>query len=170
MRLFKEILWISVVIVLVSACEKTVEQEMPPPFMESFADIEECLSFASMKGNQPNQDQSCISYSYDGDSTLSIIHYNSGFNCCPEAILTSFEIRNDTIFITEDDSLSLCRCNCLFNVEMTIHNLSPGEYVLKIYEPLVGPKEKPFVISLDLENQPNDKVCIKREFYPWLEL
>lgn len=169
MKFVKGILWISAIVVLVCACEKE-EKELPPPYMNSFADVEKCLSFPPMKSTQPNEDNSCISYKYDGDSTLSIIHYNSGFNCCPEAIITSFEIRNDTIFIAEDDSLELCRCNCLFNVEMTIHNLPPAKYVISVKEPYVPEKEEKFVIDIDLENTLEDKFCIKREYYPWREL
>jgi len=154
---------------LLAACEKE-EEEKPAPYMESFADVEECLSFTPLKSGQPGPNQSCIHYSYDGDSTLEIIHYNSGFNCCPEKILTSFEIRNDTIFIVENDSLRLCRCNCLFNVEMTIHNLHPGQYVLKIDEPYVPEKEQTFLFNMILEKATVNQVCIDREFYPWQEL
>jgi hypothetical protein len=95
------------------------------------------------------------------------MHYNSGFNCCPEEILTSFILQDDTIFIVEDDAKELCRCNCLFNVEMTIHNLPPGKYVLKIEEPYVDQKDQIFIIDLDLEDLPMDQVCKYRDFYPW---
>ena len=116
--------------------------------MESFADVEECLSFAPLKGNQPGQNQSCIFYEYDGDSVLKINHYNSAFNCCPEEIITSFELRNDTIYIVEDDAKQLCKCNCLFNVEMTIHNLPPGKYVIRIEEPYVTQEDQIFVFDM----------------------
>ena len=166
MRSIKILSLISFIFFLFAACEK-VEEQMPPPFMESFADVEECLSFPLMKSNQPGENQSCLFYKYDGDSILNITHYNAGFNCCPEKILTSFELRNDTIFITEDDSLQLCRCNCLFNVEFTIHNLPPGQYVITLNEPLVPLEEKKFIIDIDLEDVPMDQICQFRDFYPW---
>ena len=169
MKFFRNIYPIAILVLLFSSCEKNEKPELPPPFMDSQADVTECLSFPSMKGNQPDQDQSCVSYTYDGDSILSITHFNSGCNCCPEAILTFFELRNDTIFITEDDSLELCRCNCLFNVEMTIHNLSPAKYVISIEEPYVPEDEKKFIFELDLENTLSDKICIDRSYYPWFE-
>ncbi len=161
---------LSIFFFTMSACEKNEENQLPPAFMDSYADVNECLSFPPLKGTQPDQDQSCVSYTYDGDSILSITHFNSGFNCCPEAILTSFEIRNDTIFITEDDSLELCRCNCLYNVDFTIHNLPPAKYVISIEEPYVPEEEKQFVFDIDLENTAADKVCIDRVYYPWREL
>lgn len=152
---------------LLFSCERNNSEIAGDPFMESFADVEECLSFTPLKGNQPGPGESCIHYFYDGDSTLEIIHYNSGFNCCPEEILTTFELLGDTIFITEDDAKELCRCNCLFNVEMTIHNIPPGKYVIKITEPYVEEENQVFIIDLDLENIPMDQVCKTREFYPW---
>ncbi len=159
----------SLIIFLFAACEK-VEKEKPAPFMDSFADVEECLSFPLLKGNQPDENQSCIFYEYDGDSVLEITHYNAGFNCCPEKILTSFELRNDTIFIVEDDSLELCRCNCLFNVEMTIHNLPPGKYVIKVTETYVQLEDQIFIFNIDLEDILMDQICKYRDFYPWSEL
>jgi hypothetical protein len=154
-------------LVLTSACERDGQDLIEDPYLESYADVEECLKFTPLKGNQPGPTQSCIHYSYDGDSTLEITHYNSGFNCCPEEVLTSFSLRDDTIFIVEDDAKELCRCNCLFNVEMTIHNLPPGKYVLKIEEPYVDQKDQIFIIDLDLEDLPMDQVCKYRDFYPW---
>ena len=156
----------SLMFFLFAGCEKE-KKEMPPPFMESFADVEECLSFPPLKSDQPGPDESCFYYEYDGDSTMRITHYNAGFNCCPEKILTSFELRNDTIFIVEDDSLQLCRCNCLFNVEMTIHNLPPGRYMVKIEEPFVTQADQVFILDIDLLEYPIGRFCKTRDFYPW---
>ena len=168
MKPLKLLFVIGMVFFLFPYCEKA-EQQLPDPYLESFAVVEECLSFSPVKGDQPGPDRSCIFYEYDGDSTLKITHYNAGFNCCPEKVLTSFELRNDTIFIVEDDSLQLCRCNCLFNVEMTLHNLPSGKYVLKLGEPLVNQENELFIINLDLDRVTTDYICIYRDFYPWRE-
>jgi len=166
MKSIKVISIIGLFFFLLSGCEKAAE-DLPTPYMESFADVGECLSYTPLKGNQPGPNQSCIFYEYDGDSVLKITHYNSAFNCCPEEIITSFEFRNDTIFIVEDDAKELCRCNCLFNVEMTIHNLPPGRYIMKVSEPNVPQEDQIFMFELDLNDVPADQVCKYREFYPW---
>ena len=149
-----------------AGCEKA-KIELPAPFMESYADVEECLSFIPFKGSQPDPGQSCVLYEYDGDSILKIKHNNAAFNCCPEEILTSFELRNDTIFIKEDDAKDLCRCNCLYNVEFVIHNLPPGKYILKFEEPLVPPGEEELIIEIDLKDYQKNQICLDRDYYPW---
>jgi len=171
MKSLKGLIPAIIALVFLGGCETTDnEPDLPDPYLDSYADVEECLSFSLLKDSQPGPNQSCVSFSYDGDSLLSIIHYNSAFNCCPEKVLTTFELRNDTILITEDDSLQLCRCNCLFNVDMKIHNLPPSEYVMIIREPYVDQEDQIFVIDLDLENMRAGQVCKYRDFYPWHEL
>lgn len=155
--------------VMVISCGRDEPEITSDPYLESYADVEECLSFPPLKGSQPAQNQSCINYDYDGDSVLEIIHYNSAFNCCPEEVLTSFHLSNDTIYIAEDDAKELCRCNCLFNVEMTIHNLKPGQYVLVIDEIYVEDKDQLMIFDIDLKKKPAGQFCKFRDFYPWHE-
>ncbi len=147
------------------ACNKEESVE-PDPSMTSTTDMI-CNFQFPMKGDEPGENQSCVFWEYDGDSTLLMTHYNAGFNCCPEAILTSMEIRGDTLYITERDSMQLCRCNCLFDIDFVVHNLKSQKYVVKFIEPFVIEPNQPLIFNIDLENNLSGRDCDFRDYYPW---
>jgi len=53
---------------------------------------------------------------------------------------------------------------------MTIHNLPPGNYLIKIEEPYVSQEDQIFVFDMNLEEETQEQVCKYRDFYPWYEL
>ncbi len=129
-----------------------------------------CKSFApGEKTDSIPPDQECIEWQYDGESTLTLTHYNAGFNCCPEEFLADFEFVDDTIVVTEDEVLfnGGCYCLCLFNVYYRIWDIQPGEYTMVLVGLYTG-DEEPLTCTLTLPKEPaSGECCIERDFYPW---
>lgn len=70
--------------------------------------------------------------------TLTVIHYNVSFNCCPAGIRSFAEIDTETyqIELWEEeyfDFEDMCACDCLYNVTSPIPNLFPGTFHLTVY-------------------------------------
>ena len=155
------------VFLLLPSCNNS-DDEGRTPFLTESSDLV-CKSFLPLKGNQPGPGLSCVDYSYDGDSILTLSHLNSAFNCCPEDILVEFEIKGDSILITEDDKEELCKCNCLFDVEIKLHNIGKDKYHVRFKEPYVFQDSTRMTFPIDLENEPVGRFCVKRTYYPWRE-
>jgi len=147
---------------LLAACERQPDGVM---YLTSDSDLI-CKSGGELKTNDPVASQSCIRYEFDGDSTLYMVHYNAGFNCCPGQIVVNMEVKGDSILITEDDLVSECRCNCLFHVNLTVHNLNRTKYHVKVIEPLAR-VDNLLTFDLDLKKNPTGQACVERDYYPW---
>ena len=160
----KRILFFTALVLLLGSCEKP--QDVPTS-LTSTSDVV-CKSGEDLKTGEPGKTQSCISFEYDGDSTLYMVHYNAGFNCCPEQILVDLEVKGDSLIITEDDLKQDCRCNCLFHVNITVHNLKRTKYHVKFIEPLAR-VESLLVFDLDLKKKPTGQECVVRNYIPWAE-
>ena len=147
------------------ACNKE-DPVNPDPYASLETDML-CKSGVELKGEGPDAGQSCVLWEYSEDSVLILKHLNAGFNCCPEKLFTDLAIKGDTIEITERDSLQLCRCNCLYDLEITIHYLKPQKYIIHMVEPFVVEPKEPLIFEIDLKNQSSGKVCADRDYYPW---
>ena len=93
-------------------------------------------------------------------------HINTGFNCCPEILYVTVYVVNDTITIEEDEKEQLCLCRCLYDIDMEIHDILPGEYHVKVVEPYCGDQEK-LEFRLDLNDINEGTYCVPRTEYPW---
>ncbi|MGB2696630.1 MAG: carboxypeptidase regulatory-like domain-containing protein [Candidatus Zixiibacteriota bacterium] len=114
-------------------------------------------------------DQDCVQYDYDGESVLLIKHINAGFNCCPDEIIAHITAQDNIITIQEDESLESggCHCLCLFDVDLRITKLKPGEYTIKVLELYLDPNDEPLEFTVDLISSPSGTYCIERDHYPW---
>ena len=110
--------------------------------------------------------QSCIVWEYYGQSRLTLHHVNAGLNCCPEG---RAEVTVSEGVITVDETIidGLCDCYCLFDVDMLVVNLPPGEYTVVVREPLWSTPGETFEFTVDLNASPTGQVCIERNLYPW---
>ncbi len=160
----KVLLILSISLFGIYSCNR--EDIYPDPYMSDSYDMV-CKDKGPLKGEGPESNQTCVDWEYDGDSTLQFTHYNAGFNCCPEAILTSMKISGDTIYISERDSMQLCRCNCLYDIDFSIHNLRPQKYIVEFVEAYVVEPSPPLVFEIDLKDALSGKVCQDRDYYPW---
>lgn len=152
----------AVFILMACSREQTPDQD---PVMSYYSDTV-CKFTDPLKGDSPGQDQTCVNWSYR-DDTLFLTHYNAGFNCCPEKILTSMHLSGDTIYLKERDSLQLCRCNCLYDIDYAIAHLAEGSYVIAFDEPFVTDPKEPLVFQIDLDEQQAGSYCQERDYYPW---
>jgi hypothetical protein len=132
-----------------------------PPY--SLNDQFGCKTFWK-SGYPPDVD--CMVYNYDG-GTLSLQHYNAGFNCCPEQIVVDMWLVGDTIMIEEIEINGDCFCMCLFDLDMQMNYLEPGYYVIRVIEPYVDSSEVPLDFAVDLVAEPDGEYCVPRQFYPW---
>jgi hypothetical protein len=116
-----------------------------------------------------SSDQDCIEYYYDGEGVLELKHINAGFNCCPDELLADISVEGNIINIEERESLSNpCHCLCLFDLELKIINLEPGEYVISVIEPYVFMEEGKIDFTINLSPSPSSGIyCVKRSIYPW---
>ena len=114
-------------------------------------------------------DQDCVQYDYDGESVLLIKHINAGFNCCLDEIIAHINVQDNVITIQEDESLENggCDCLCLFDVDLRITKLKPGEYTIKMVELYLDPDDEPLEFTVDLISSPSGTHCVQRIDYPW---
>jgi len=111
-------------------------------------------------------DQSCIVWDYDGVGNLSLSHINAGFNCCPTLDIT-VDIESGTIYLHEVETMGICFCLCLFDLEFEITDLPPGEYRIVAEEPYVSGDMEEIDFTVDLTTTPNGVHCVERTEYPW---
>jgi hypothetical protein len=110
---------------------------------------------------------SCADYSFDEqNSLLKIKHINAGFNCCPKKLYCDVWLSNDTIYVQEFEEAALCRCNCLYDLDIEIKGVNPQKYQVKFIEPYAE-KQNKLVFEIDLNRKKTGKVCVKRNGYPW---
>jgi len=115
-----------------------------------------------LKSSDPVPENSCVSYSYDGDSLLSMRHYNAGFNCCPEKFAVDIEVKGDSLIIREAENKRGCKCNCLFNLDIKVNNLPADTYHVRFVEPYANHSMPQLIFDLDLKKKPEGEFCVTR--------
>ncbi|MCU0612853.1 MAG: hypothetical protein MUE60_13830, partial [Candidatus Eisenbacteria bacterium] len=132
-------------------------------------------SFSGCKGWNAAPDdsfaptQDCLAVSYRSDHFLELRHINAGFNCCPGEIAASVEISGNLISIVESEAEQGCRCDCLFDLDYRIQDLSPGVYRIHVAEPYARPEwgDAPLDFVFDLTAPVSDTLCAERTHHPW---
>jgi hypothetical protein len=110
---------------------------------------------------------SCVSYTYDKvTGKLSILHQNTGFNCCPDTLKCNIYTNRDTIIVEESEKTVGCKCNCLFDMDMELTGVAAGKYWIRMVEPYAGDTPK-ILFSVDLKNKTTGSFCVTRKKYPW---
>jgi len=139
---------------------------LPPP-SGSMEPLTGCKTeTAAAAASYWSADQSCIVWEYDVRGQLSIQHINAGLNCCPEGEV-AITVSGGRITLDERPINGVCNCLCLFDIDMLVANLPPGEYTVVVKEPLwPGPGET-FEFTVDLNTSPTGLVCVDRNAYPW---
>lgn len=126
------------------------------------------LKFSNQRSTMDNKEE-CIEYTYNKNTrSLFITHINAAFNCCPGKIAINIESIDKKIIISENEETAGCSCNCLFDLEIEINNLEPGNYYLIIKNKYAkGTPEPQFECNLNLSQSVSDKFCVSRSSYPW---
>ncbi len=68
-----------------------------------------------------------------GENSLNVVHRNLLGHCCPEFVVRH-TVREDAIEIYEyDEAEAPCECACFLDLEVTVDNLPPGTYAVRVY-------------------------------------
>jgi hypothetical protein len=126
-----------------------------------------CRSGQPLKTSDPAPETSCIKYRYNDDKLLAITHLNAGFNCCPESFAADIEVKGDSLIIREGERKQGCKCNCLFNVEISVKNLPAESYHVRFVEPYAQLPEVQLKFDLDLKDEPVGEYCVTRRENWW---
>jgi hypothetical protein len=96
----------------------------------------------------------CIVFEYNG-SILKLTHVNAWLNCCPELITAVLQIQDQSISITEEEAVLGCFCDCYYDIDYQISNLSPGVYTISIRHG----SEVTFECTIDLASNRQGEIC-----------
>ena len=158
-RIFLLVPIISLLAVSWIACER--QNHMGPLSIGVTSDMV-CRGNDPLKTSDTVSEKSCIHYSFDGDSLLTMMHYNAGFNCCPESFAVDIEVKGDSLIIREDDARHGCKCNCLYNLDIRVRNLPADTYHVRIVESYVNYSWPLLIFDLDLKKKPEGDFCVTR--------
>jgi len=155
-------------LLIISSCES-----LKYPVTGKITDTSECKSSEAfnvkglvLRASTPDT-LSCVEYSYDEDTeTLTLLHINAGFNCCPGKISCKISTSNDTILIEEKEEQSICDCDCLYDLTITLENVLTGEYIIKFIEPY-SHDMKELIFNVDFTKLSVGEFCVTRKSYPW---
>jgi hypothetical protein len=111
--------------------------------------------------------QDCIEYQLI-KNILHIKHVNAAFNCCPNKVYALAIISHDSVLITEKEILTQpCKCNCLYDLDYDIPNITDSNYVIVINEPYVTVESDKIIFSLNPVLSSVGSFCKTRSIYPW---
>ena len=117
------------------------------------------------------RDQSCLQYTYDGDSVLTLKHVNAGFNCCPDSLTATFGFMGSAITITEAGWVGHpCDCLCLFDMDFRITGVPPGRYTIRMTEVDLSEGAEVLQMTVNLTSAGSGQHCVTRNQYPWGQL
>jgi hypothetical protein len=160
-----KLLFVLVIAAITLSCER--QNANSGTLSVSVASDMVCKSSEALKNNNPVPESSCIRYSYDGDSLLSMTHFNAGFNCCPEKFAVDIEVKGDSLIIREGENRQGCKCNCLYNLDIKVHNLPADTYHVRIAEPYVNFPMPQLIFDIDLKKVQAGEFCATRAENWW---
>ena len=165
----RSVILIGILIFTFGGCEKNVNTPETQP-VGALTGYEGCKTFATTTGpesNLQNSTKECIEYTYDGESTLILKHINAGFNCCPGKIEATISVSDSMILIEGREEEQGCLCQCLFDLQYEIFELTPGEYTIAITGPYVQDTDERLLFHVRLYDPSSGTFCVNRTHYPW---
>lgn len=168
MRTLIFILAIAVSFLLVASCENNENIENQPTLTGKLISNTTCKLLKSATNADYFSDTlSCIEYAFDSKtSLLAIRHINAGFNCCPDSLFCDVSINNNSIVIQEFENKALCKCNCLYDLNIELTGVEAKKYQVIFIEPYSGEGEK-INFDMDLTKNNAGTYCVTRKHYPW---
>jgi len=110
---------------------------------------------------------SCIEYAYDNtNNILTMKHINAGFNCCPDSLYIQTLLDGNVITIQEYERSALCRCNCLYDLDIKLNGIEAKEYQVVFAEPYIADQQE-IIFDIDLKTNIEGHFCVTRKQYPW---
>lgn len=153
---------------LISSCSSEFENPEEMDLKISLLGNPQCNGLKSTdRYAETPASKSCVEFIFDQDiRKLTLKHLNAGFNCCPESLWCTVAYRNDTIIIQEFEKNMGCKCDCLYDLDIEVEGVDPGNFVIQFVEPYAGNQEK-LIFELDLRNNAEGSFCVSRGNYPW---
>ncbi|UCG61573.1 MAG: hypothetical protein JSV52_14875 [Candidatus Zixiibacteriota bacterium] len=135
------------------------------PLIGGTTEFSECGGFETARLlSEPPADSVCIAWEYDESHTLKLLHQNVTFNCGMYDIATMVVVDTGAIWIEERPLINPMHCDCLFDVEIEIPNLSPDFYMVVIMDSYWDgekwvPSGDSLHFSIDLVQDPSGYHC-----------
>lgn len=111
-----------------------------------------------------------VIYNYEASTKkLNFQLVNAGFNCCPYRISCNVLQEGDSLIIEEVQEFKggvMCKCNCLFDIDLVLNDVLKKRYQVVLVEPYIGNQEE-LSFPIDLAVLPQDSVLVPRTSYPW---
>ena len=163
-------LLLAAITISLTGCNSSDENPDPNAISGKITGQSECKNFkpSELKFTEPDT-FSCALFNFDAaNQKLILNHINSGFNCCPEEISCEVSLKNDTILIIESEKMQGCNCNCLFDLDIEVNNVTKDVYQVKFIEPYAL-EMAPLIFQIDLNENSQGEYCVVRKGYPWGE-
>ncbi len=165
-----------VAFVSVYSCSENSSSEPDTPIVGDPAleivDASDCKDFVGVM----EEIDDCVYLSTDDENNLIVFRENACFNCCIEDVVSTIEVRGDSIIIDEKAyEPNPCDCLCLYDVTYKISNLSEGRYFFYLNEPRIpANNENMLEIMFDFDLKFSEdfslEKCFERNgFYPWIK-
>jgi hypothetical protein len=124
------------------------------------------LKSSSQDGDTPDSISS-VEYSFDEEQNiLTLKHINASFNCCPDCLYCTVELKGDTILIEEFEQNPLCYCNCLYDLDIEVTGVDSKIYQVEFVEPYASGLTQ-LLFEIDLMNDSTGIYSVIRDQYPW---
>jgi hypothetical protein len=123
---------ILVLSLFILVCSKTQNPVKNPPGFQFESSQSDCKgSFGEKTGGSINSG-GVIIFSSHGD-TIWVIHQDAFYNCCSK-IKVNVKATPNGFDLLEYDVGYSCRCMCYFDITTTISSLSPGTYLIRVFD------------------------------------
>ncbi|MDD2622192.1 MAG: hypothetical protein WC142_03960 [Bacteroidales bacterium] len=110
---------------------------------------------------------SCVEYQYNETTkTLTLVHINAGFNCCPGKLSCEVSFQNDTLRVEEFEKEASCHCCCLYDLNIAIKNIEKKSYHIQCIEPYAKGLA-PLCFDINLNHNYTGNYSVIRKQYPW---
>jgi hypothetical protein len=146
--------------------EKVLPDQIPSISLTEFSGCGD-IDGKTKSSNSFDDTLSVIIYSYDAlTKELQINHINAAFNCCPGKLYCETSLSNDTLYVKEYEQSSQCKCNCLYDLNLSLGNIEERTYILSIVEPYISNQEK-LISVINLKIKKEGIFVALRKKYPW---
>jgi hypothetical protein len=161
------LVFMAVFIIINPSCKKEKQTIVPSNLAIILTDYSDCKLKDGTYTDSVSTGQSCVDYILCHD-TLYITHINAGFNCCIDTINLIFSTSGDTLVIQEVENYDQpCDCLCLFDVNILITGIEPGDYYIRFIEPLATGNNEELEFGVTIQENVPGTYCVNRTAYPW---
>ncbi len=123
---------ILVLSLFILVCSKTKNPVKNPPNFHFESSQSDCRGSFREKAEGTINGGGVIIFSSHGDTIL-VIHQDAFYNCCSK-IKVNVKATPNGFDLLEYDVGENCRCMCYFDITTTISDVSPGTYLIRVFD------------------------------------